>query len=172
MVNSVNISYIGFGIISYISRNINFKVSVVSYNGVTDIITKDFNDYISNDNELWNKDDILFLHNKFPQDTEQVKNRISRFINILNTSTEKITFIRNSHYFRHHEEFSNLSFDIENCNKLDVLLQNKYPNLNYEILLFLRCEKCFDFNKDYSSSKNIKIYKNDDLEIILSNIIN
>jgi hypothetical protein len=28
MVNSVNISYIGFGIISDISRNINFKVSV------------------------------------------------------------------------------------------------------------------------------------------------
>ena len=27
MVNSVNISYIGFGIISYILRNINFKVS-------------------------------------------------------------------------------------------------------------------------------------------------
>jgi hypothetical protein len=32
MVNSVNISYIGFGIISYISRNINFKVSDNHYN--------------------------------------------------------------------------------------------------------------------------------------------
>ena len=43
--------------------------------------------------------------------------------------------------------------------KLDIVLQSKYPNLTYKIIVILVCRNCFDPNKVYTSeSSRIEIH--------------
>ena len=69
--------------------------------------------------------------------------RIDRFRNFLETSNEKITFVRKSHGSHHHNEYDNVVNDIDDAINLYLLLLKKYPNLIYEIHVILICDKCF-----------------------------
>jgi hypothetical protein len=145
-------------------RNCSFPFDwTVTYEGVTNIIKNNFNNYfpeIYNNKyqKLNNANGILFLHNQFPNDIEQMKNRIVKFKNILEFSNEKIIFIRKSHGEHHHKEYNNIINDIDDTINLDILFKEKYPNLIYEIHLFLICGDCFVNVKYENSSSNIKIY--------------
>jgi len=139
---------------------------VVTYEGITNIINNDFTDYLptpyDNTYEKLNKiSGTWFLHNNFPDDIEKMNKRIARFKNILETSNEKIMFIRKSHGSHHHDEYNNVINDIDDAINLDLLLIKKYPNLIYEIHVILICDNCFAndnpiINKNISN--NIKIH--------------
>jgi len=135
---------------------------VVTYEGITNIINNDFANYLpENDDgnyEKLNKNaGVLFLHNNFPDDIEKINKRIDRFKNLLETSNEKIIFIRKSHGSHHHNEYNNVVNDIDDATNLDSLLLKKYPNLTYEIHVILICDNCFtDVNEN--NSNNIKIH--------------
>lgn len=152
-------------------RNVSLPFDwIVTYNGISKILKNNFKNYFDNvklddtkENFLFNKEyNILFIHNTFPDDIEQLNRRIIRFNDILSNNNQVI-FIRKSHANHHHDEIKiyfdcNIKNDIEDCNELDNYLQQQYPNLNYIIIIILICEKCFDKNKIYNSeSKNIII---------------
>ena len=137
---------------------------VVTYEGITTIIDNDFINYLpknyDNKYEKLNKNSgTLFLHNTFPHDIETMNKRIARFKELLETSKEKIIFVRRSHGIHHHNEYDNVKDDIIDIKNLDILLSTKYPNLIYEIHLILICNKCYTntiINKTISN--NIKIH--------------
>lgn len=123
---------------------------VVTYEGVTKIIEKNFQNFLpeqiscTNDNKILNKNDgVLFVHNSFPDDADQMNRRIQRFLNMLETKDEKIIFIRKSHGSHHHDEYNNIIDDIEDAKKLNEMLESKYHNLTFEIHVILICDKCF-----------------------------
>jgi hypothetical protein len=136
---------------------------VVTYEGVTNIINNNFNNYLpKNDNNKYEKlnknSGALFLHNNFPDDIEKMNKRINRFKNILETSNEKIIFVRKSHGSHHHNEY-NVTNDIDDAINLDLLLLKKYPNLIYEIHVILICDNCFtNIILNENISNNIKIH--------------
>jgi len=138
---------------------------LVTYEGITNIINNDFTDFLpkKNDDDKYEKlnrtNGTLFLHNNFPDDIEKMNRRIDRFKNLLNTSNEKIIFVRKSHGSHHHNEYNNVINDIDDAIKLDLLLLQKYPNLTYEIHVILICDSCFT-NTVISEniSNNIKIH--------------
>lgn len=137
---------------------------VVSYEGITNIIKNDFANYLpeicDNTYEKLNKKcGVYFMHNTFPRDIEQINHRVERFKNILETCTEKIMFVRKSHGEHHHGEYNNITDDIDDAIKLDILFKEKYPHLNYEIHVILICGNCFmnQMNHEHISS-NIKIH--------------
>ena len=138
---------------------------VVTYEGITNIINNDFTNYLPesvNNYEKLNKNSgTLFLHNNFPCDLEKMNKRIDTFKNLLETSNEKITFVRKSHGSHHHDEYNNVVNDIDDAVKLDLLLSKKYPKLIYEIHVILICDKCFT---------NININKTDSDNVIIHNI--
>lgn len=148
---------------------------VVTYNGVSNIIANDFYNFIPNNYENYNNIySISFPHNKFPDDNEKIVRRINRFKNILETTNEKIFFLRKGHGAHNHGEHNNniLKNEITDAEDLDNILKEKYPNLNYEIIVILICGNCFNMEKIYtSSSKNIKIY-NISMTIIDDKIFN
>jgi hypothetical protein len=90
-------------------------------------------------------------------------NSIERFKNILETTTEHITFCRKGHCPHHHLEhngsYTKIVDDIEDANNLDVVLKTKYPKLDYKIIVILVCGRCFDPATKYkSTNKNIVIH--------------
>jgi len=137
----------------------------VTYNGVSECINDNFNNFIPNEYERINAYDIFFLHdfeNTYHEDVIKYKRRIQRLQNILET-TEEIIFCRKGHsphhHYEHNEKYSNIKSDIKDAEDLDRILSNKYPNLNYKIIVILVCEKCFDSNKIYkSNSDKIEIH--------------
>ena len=137
---------------------------VVTYEGITNIINDNFINFLPemNDNvyEKLNKNSgTLFLHNNFPDDIEQMNKRISRFKQILETSDEKIIFVRKSHGSHHHIEYNNVINDIDDMINLDILLSTKYTNLIYEIHIILICDKCFtNMVINENIPNNIKIH--------------
>ena len=137
---------------------------VVTYEGITNIINNNFTNYLPkvHDNKykkLNINSGILFLHNKFPDDIEIMNKRIDRFKNLLETSNEKIIFVRKSHGSHHHGEYNNVINDIDDAINLDLLLLKKYPNLIYEIHVILICDKCFtNIEINENISNNIKIH--------------
>jgi len=136
---------------------------VVTFEGITNIINNNFSNYLpSYDNKyekLNRNSGSLFLHNKFPDDIEKMNERIDRFKNLLETSNEKIIFIRKSHGIHHHDEYDNVINDIDDAINLDSLLCKKYPNLTYEIHVILICDKCFtNLIINENISNNIKIH--------------
>ena len=137
---------------------------VVTYEGITNIINNDFTNYLpkndDNNYEKLNKNNgVLFLHNNFPDDIEKINKRIDRFKNLLETSNEKIIFVRKSHGSHHHNEYNNVVNDIDDAKNLDLLLLKKYPNLIYEIHLILICDNCFtNIIINENNSNNIKIH--------------
>jgi hypothetical protein len=137
---------------------------VVTYEGITNIINNDFTNYLpKNDNNNYKKlnknSGVLFLHNKFPDDIENMNKRIDRFKKLLETSNEKIIFVRKSHGSHHHNEYNNVVNDIDDAINLDLLLLKKYPNLIYEIHVILICDNCFtNIIINENISNNIKIH--------------
>ncbi len=136
---------------------------VVTYEGITNIIKNNFSNYLPSYDNKYDKLNIdsgtLFLHNNFPNDIEKMNTRIARFKNILETSNEKIIFVRKSHGSHHHTEYDNVINDIDDAINLDLLLLTKYPNLKYEIHVILICNKCFtDVIINENISNNIKIH--------------
>ena len=116
---------------------------VITYEGITNIINHDFQDYIPKEHNYSSVYNVAFLHNTFPQDTDKMVERLHRFKKILESNEEKITFVRKSHGEQHHTECSSVVNDIEDAIKLDSLLKQKYPSLHYEIHIILICHPCF-----------------------------
>lgn len=85
--------------------------------------------------------------------------RIARFKNLLETTNEKIIFVRKSHGSHHHNGYNNVINDVDDAINLDSLLMKKYPNLIYEIHVILICDNCFtNIIIDENISNNIKIH--------------
>ena len=137
---------------------------VVTYEGITNIINNNFTNYlpenIHDKYEKFNKNSgVMFSHNNFPDDIETMNKRIARFKNLLETSNEKIIFVRKSHGSHHHNEYNNVINDLGDAINLDLLLIKKYPNLKYEIHVILICDNCFTNTIiDENISNNIKIH--------------
>lgn len=137
---------------------------VVTYEGITNIINNNFTNYLPKDHnnkyeKLNRNSGTLFLHNNFPDDIEIMNKRIDRFKNLLETSNEKIIFVRKSHGSHHHDEYNNIINDIDDAINLDLLLLKKYPNIIYEIHLILICDNCFtNIEINENISNNIKIH--------------
>ena len=140
---------------------------IVSYNGVTQCIDDDFKNFIPKSNEKINEYDMYFHHDfntdTFQNDETKYLRRIQRLQHILENPSEPVVFVRKSHTSHHHSEhngrYTNIKNDLEEAEKLDVVLSNKYKKLNYKILVILVCEKCFDRNITYKSkSSNIYIH--------------
>lgn len=157
---------------------------IVTYGGVSKIFQNDFNlflptDCANNVNKIY---DLCFIHNTFPEDYIKMNRRIDRLQKLLNDSNELI-FFRKGHAFHNHEECDkgglHISNDITDSEELNILLKNKYPNLNYKIIIVLVCDTCFNPTKTYNSkSSNIFIYNistkgydNSKFEILFNEII-
>jgi hypothetical protein len=137
--------------------------NIININGENDLLMDTHNNSILN-----NKYKILFYHNKFPDDNEKIQRRIIRFNEILQKSENKVIFIRKTHLQHHHTELKNffssneIINEIEEAEKLDILLQTKYPKLDFQIILILFC-KNFNFRsipliKNFFSSCPITYY--------------
>lgn len=150
-------------------RNTSFPFDwVVTYNGISKCIEDDFKQFAEPLNNRINEYDMYFLHdfgenNTLNQDKEKYIRRCQRLINILETSNEDIIFCRKGHACHHHYEhnskYSNITSDVDDAEKLNSILSNKYPHLKYKIIVVLVCGKCFSSNDIYkSNSDNIEIY--------------
>ena len=134
----------------------------VTYKGVTEILRSDFNDFMPINSNRRNQDgSVLFLHDSFPDDVTKYTRRISRLKNILEISTEEIIFFRKGHVAYHHKECPELKNDIQDAEDLNIFLKDKYPNLNYSIIVSLLCDKCFDPSTNYANSDRIQIHNID-----------
>lgn len=138
---------------------------VVSYRGISDIIKNDFIDYLpqslTQGYPFTNKYNVRFIqHGDGPcLDREKMIRRIERFRTILDTYTNKITFIRKGHAGHHHGESDGVKCDLQEAEDLYRVLIEKYPSLQFEIMVVLVCAKCFDPSKEYKSDRDqIKIY--------------
>jgi hypothetical protein len=133
----------------------------VTYSGVSDCIANNFEEFIPRKNEKINKYRMAFPHDfdKYENDKLKYMRRIERLTTILETSREKIIFVRKGHAPHNHNESIYIKNDIDDVEMLDKLLSKRYPNLNYVIHLILICGQCFDSNINYTSdSEQIKIH--------------
>ena len=136
---------------------------VVSYNGVSDIISNKFSNYLFPDKKTNISCHTKFVHNIFPNDYNKMNRRIDRFMELLKNEKEQLVFIRKGHSIHHHEETKinncHLKNDLDDCFDLHKHLKNTYSKLNFKIIIFLCCEKCFGFNTTYNSNlDNIEIF--------------
>ena len=153
----------------------------VSYNGVSKCIEDDFKYFTEPLTNRINIYDIYFHHDfqedasvqggdasvqGHEEDKQKYSRRCKRILNILidsEANNEEVIFCRKGHSIHHHYEHNQKYFDIandiEDAEKLDIILSNKYPNLNYKIIVILVCGHCFDANTTYTStSDKIEIY--------------
>lgn len=134
---------------------------VVSYGGAFETISKEFDEYILNHSEVNHKLNVKFVHQKFPQDTETMKRRILRFLNLLKNEDDEIIFLRKGHSEHHHDECKkdnlNLKDDLLDCKQLSDFLNKNYPNLKFKIIVFLVCSKCYRYGENYDND-NIIVY--------------
>ena len=153
----------------YNLRNMSFPFDWnVTYNGVSKCIDDNFKSFIEPLNNRINNYDIYFHHDfindaSLNEDKLKYIRRCQRLINILETSSEEIIFCRKGHACHHHtehnEKYSNIINDIDDAEKLNTILSNKYQQLNYKIIVILVCGKCFNSNEIYKSSiDKIEIY--------------
>lgn len=141
---------------------------IVTYNGVSKCIDDNFKFFVEPINNNFNKYDMHFSHDfknidLLNDDKEKYIRRYKRLINILETSKEEIIFCRKGHACHHHSEhdgkYSEIINDIDDTEKLDIILQNKYPQLKYKIIVILVCGRCFKSKETYiSKSDKIQIY--------------
>jgi len=136
----------------------------VSYNGVSECIENDFTNFtgaLINKTNIYN---IFFFHdfvnnNLLEFDKQKYNRRCERFINILKNSTEEVIFCRKGHACHNHLESNNICNDINEVKKLNTIISNKYPHLQYKIIVILVCDKCFNPHEMYKTeSSNIEIY--------------
>lgn len=132
----------------------------VTYQGVADIIRDDFINFIPSDNnKINNISGIEFPHNTFPQDAEKYKRRIERFKDLLKNSQETIVFLKKGHLKDHHHDYNIIENDMNDVEKLNIILKERYPNLKYKINVLLECTQCFDPNMYYTSHfENITVH--------------
>ena len=140
----------------------------VSYNGISKCIEDDFTQFIPPKNERINAYDVYFHHDfqtidMYDKDNEKYDRRVQRMIHMLQTTTKDIVFCRKGHACHHHNEhngkYTSIISDIEDAEKLNMVVSEKYPNLNFKIHLILICGMCFDKNTEYkSTSDNIQIH--------------
>lgn len=140
----------------------------VTYNGVSSCIDDDFKFFTEPLEQRINKYDIYFHHDfdhhhLLSQDTEKYVRRYNRLIDILKSGNEEIIFCRKGHASHLHKEhngkYTNITSDIDDAEKLDIVLQAKYPNLKYKIIVILVCGDCFNPNEVYTSeSSRIEIH--------------
>lgn len=151
------------GVASYLKSNNLRSFSlpfdwVVTYNGVTDIISSRFDGYLFPD-KLNISCNTKFVHNTFPVDYEKMKRRVDRFLELLENKEKELVFIRKGHYIHHHSEAEKnscvLKNDLQECYDLDTHLKTTYPDLTYRIIVLLCCEKCFEY-KDQVSPNNLQ----------------
>jgi hypothetical protein len=152
----------------YNLRNSSFPFDwVVTYNGISTCIDNNFKNYIELDENKINEYDVYFHHerdNFTNEDKEKYIRRCNRVINILETTNEEIVFCRKGHAHHHHYEhngkyFNNIKNEIDECEKLNISIRNKYPHLKYKIILILVCGKCFNREETYKrSTDKIEIY--------------
>jgi hypothetical protein len=106
----------------------------------------------------------MYFHHDFvhphllQKDTEKYVRRYNRLLEILTSGNEEIVFCRKGHAPHHHQEhngkYTNITSDLEDAEQLDLVLQAKYPNLKYKIIVILVCGDCFDHNEVYTSKSN------------------
>jgi hypothetical protein len=153
----------------YNLRNMSFPFDwAVTYNGVSKCIEDDFIFFTEPLDNRINKYDIYFHHDfnnseLVNQDKEKYIRRSQRLINMLETSDEEIIFCRKGHACHHHHEhngkYSTIINDIDDAEKLDIILQHKYPRLKYKIIVILVCGTCFNSIETYTSKSNkLEIY--------------
>lgn len=140
----------------------------VSYNGVSKCIEDDFKNFTEPLDNKINQFDVYFMHDfdnieLLNQDREKYIRRCQRLINILETTNEEVIFCRKGHACHQHHEhngkYNNIISDIDDAEKLDVVISKKYPKLKYKIIVILVCGECFNPTQEYkSSSDNIEIY--------------
>lgn len=160
----------------------------VSYNGVSRCIENNFanfTDFAGTDRI--NQNDVYFHHDFLEEsmtqtDKEKYNRRCDRLLELLGTYNnapgvpgvpgvpgapyEDILFIRKGHMCYHHEEqngkYKDIKCDIEDSISLNSVLQSKYPQLKYKIILVIGCTKCFknDSTFPYIRDKNVVIYNN------------
>ena len=140
----------------------------VTYNGISSCLDDNFKFFTEPLNDRINKYDVYFHHdfidnNSLNNDKEKYNRRCNRLINYLETSNEEIIFCRKGHSHHHHYEhngkYYNIMNDIDDAEKLNLILENKYPKLKYKIIVILVCGKCFNSNEKYkSNSDKIEIY--------------
>jgi hypothetical protein len=140
----------------------------VSYNGVSKCFDNNFTNFSEHSNKN-NKYDVYFHHDfenntTINLDIEKYNRRCDRLINILETTDDTIIFIRKGHLNRHHIEphgKDKIANDIEDIEYLNNILQKKYPQLKYKIILGLGCDMCFSkdiiYKSDNVNSNNIYI---------------
>jgi hypothetical protein len=150
-------------------RNVSFPFDWnVTYNGVSKCIEDNFKHFINPLNDRINNYDIYFHHDfektcLLSQDTDKYIRRCKRLINILETTNEEVIFCRKGHashnHYEHNGKFLNITSDIDDAEKLSIILSNKYPQLKYKIIVILVCGNCFNSNHNYkSSSDKLQIY--------------
>ena len=152
------------------SRDLNKRTNalpfdwVVTYNGVSDIIKDEFIDFLPKleNTTLFNPlSSTYFIHNKFPDDYDKMNRRIQRFMDLLQNENDEIIFIRQGHHSHHHIEVrefkATLKDDIVDGEELYAHLTEKYPKLNFKIIVILSCWKCFNIVNTYHS-ETIQIY--------------
>jgi hypothetical protein len=155
----------------------------VSYNGVSKCFDCDFTNFSDHSNKI-NKYDVYF-HHDFENyttnnlDVEKYNRRCERLIKILETTDDTIIFIRKGHINRHHIENQGkdkIANDIEDIEHLNNILQKKYPQLKYKIILGLGCDMCFSKDSIYKSdsvnSNNIDIRGIDEYDKFFEYILN
>jgi len=140
----------------------------VTYNGVARCFGDNFKFFIPTNKERINDYDIFFMHDFIHDsqtDTIKYKRRIDRMIEILEKTTETVTFIRKGHAPHHHngdynDRFNKIKSDLIDAEELDEILSKKFKQLKYKIIVILVCANCFDTNIEYiTKSNNIEIHE-------------
>ena len=135
----------------------------VTYNGVSSCIDDDFKFFTQPLDKQINKYDMYFHHDfvnpqLLSQDTEKYTRRYNRLLDILRSGSEEVIFFRKGHASHLHKEhngkYTHITSDLDDAEKLDTVLQTKYPNLTYKIIVILVCGDCFDPSKVYKSESN------------------
>ena len=146
-----------------------------TYKGVSDIIKNDFKDFLPDlskiedlnivdgcPNVFNHKYGLKFIHDKLElqEEKDKYERRINRFKELLkNPPKEKIIFMKKGFNYHNIGEYE-LKSEIEDIIELNNYLQEKYKDLNYEIILILMNYKYYkDFDINSIKEKNIKIYK-------------
>lgn len=89
--------------------------------------------------------------------------RVDRLKSILENFDGKVIFFRRSHFTVHHDQYPDREdisdeHEISQMKNLTTVLKQNYPNLDFEILLFLTCDICkYPKSEEYDNLKVISI---------------
>lgn len=134
----------------------------VTYNGVSACVADNFRRFLPTDataSERINDYDVFFMHDFLDaacvSDKEKYLRRISRFQEVLATTDEEVVFIRRGHgnhqHLEHEGRFLDIKSDIVDARDLAAVLKERYPRLNFRIVVILVCGRCFSAVQEYKS---------------------